>query len=91
MNSANQTDILKGQRLIEETLQNGSALGIFEKMLVYQGVDNQLAADLCSGRQVLAKAKHVTPILASTSGMEKCNPISNSCLPILSVISCDNR
>lgn len=73
LNSADQADPIEGRQLIEETLHNGTALACFEKMLVQQNVDRQLAADLCSGNKVLDTAKHVTPILASNSGITLSN------------------
>lgn len=68
LNSAGRATIEEGQELIGETLHNRSALACFEKMLVHQNVDSQLAADLCSGGQVLAGAKFVTPFPATSSG-----------------------
>lgn len=64
-------DISKGEKLIEQTLQNGAALACFEKMLVHQNVDVRLAAELCSGGQTLARAKYVTAILSPSSGTNK--------------------
>lgn len=71
MNLVGRMDVLKGQQLIEETLHNGAALSCFEKMLVHQNVDIQLAADLCSGKYQLAKAKYITPIPSPLSGKNK--------------------
>lgn len=70
---AGRTDLEQGEMLIEKVLQNGTALACFEKMLVHQNVDSQLAADLCSGKKRLAVAKHITPILAASSGKSKLN------------------
>lgn len=68
LNSVGRMDISKGEKLIEQTLQNGAALACFEKMLVHQNVDVRLAAELCSGGQTLARAKYVTAILSPSSG-----------------------
>ena len=60
---------------IKDTLQNGTALDRFEKMLVCQNVDEAVARELCRGdvRKVLPRAQSVTPLLTAVSGM--------ACLP----------
>ena len=68
LNSAGRASIDQGQDLIAETLQDGSAMACFEKMLVHQNVHEKIAADLCSGELVLAGAKYVTQCLATSSG-----------------------
>lgn len=68
LNLVGRTDVATGQRLIEDTLHNGAALACFEKMLVHQCVEPQLAANLCLGVNVMATAKHITQLLAQSSG-----------------------
>lgn len=62
-------DVEMGEQLIEDSLKNGTALDRFQRMLVMQGVDAQLANDLCSGIVgVLPASRYVTPLFAPVSG-----------------------
>ena len=56
--------------MILETLRNGAALGRFERMLVTQNVQPDIAHQLCHGdaHQVLGRSKFSTPLLAFSSG-----------------------
>ena len=58
------------RKMVADTLKNGSALQHFEKMLIQQNVDPDAAHQLCFGdeQQVLGRAKHLTPLIASQSG-----------------------
>lgn len=68
LHSVGRATVEEGQQMIEEVLCDGSALARFEKMLIHQNVDPQLAAELCSGAQVLPRSKYVTPLVAPSSG-----------------------
>ena len=57
-----------GRQMIIDTLTNGEALNRFERMLVNQNVDPDLARSLCSGAQSLPLAKYRTPLTAKSSG-----------------------
>ncbi|KAK3096926.1 hypothetical protein FSP39_004832 [Pinctada imbricata] len=64
--------LTEGCNKIRETLQNGTAMKCFERMLVEQGVNENVASQLCDIQNdvfdVLPKAKYVTPITTSRSG-----------------------
>ena len=60
----------QGKEQISATLQNGTALDTFEKMLVSQNVAADVAHELCRGDvlKVLPTAKYVTPLVAPSTG-----------------------
>jgi hypothetical protein len=55
-----------------DTLANGKALSVFKQMLIEQGVDAQLAVELCDKRnysQIFKKSKHTTAIYSKDTGL----------------------
>lgn len=62
----------EGKKLIMKTIEDGSALRSFEKMLRAQGVAQDDASALCDGRfsAVLPKAPWVTELLSPKTGKQ---------------------
>ena len=63
--------LAEGRQMIMETLKNGTALEIFKQMITEQGVDEQLAIELCDNRnysKVFKKSKYTTPIRSKATG-----------------------
>ena len=60
----------EGTRMVEEVLNDGSALAKFREMLVCQGVSEENAQELCHGDmwKVLTKAPFVKDICSSEEG-----------------------
>ena len=56
--------------MIAETINNGTALRRFEKMLINQYVDPEVARELCHGdvNKILPKAKLSTPLTVASAG-----------------------
>lgn len=63
----------EGRELMAKSLNNGTALEMFEKMLIHQRIDEKVAHELCYGcaATVLPMAKHETEIRSQTSGTYK--------------------
>ncbi|KAK8378489.1 hypothetical protein O3P69_011185 [Scylla paramamosain] len=62
----------EGQRAVERVLNDGSALASFRKMLVMQGVSEEVAAELCGEKpnySKLPRASSITPVNAATTGV----------------------
>ncbi|XP_045118967.1 thymidine phosphorylase-like isoform X1 [Portunus trituberculatus] len=62
----------EGQRAVERVLSDGSALASFRKMLVMQGVSEEVAAELCGEKpnySKLPRAASITPVHAATTGV----------------------
>jgi len=59
-----------GLSLMQEKMKNGEALKVFEKMLVCQNVDKEVAKELCHGDiwNVLRAAPYATDLVANDSG-----------------------
>uniref|UniRef100_A0A5F7ZTU3 Thymidine phosphorylase n=1 Tax=Macaca mulatta TaxID=9544 RepID=A0A5F7ZTU3_MACMU len=69
----------QGAARVAAALDNGSALGRFERMLAAQGVDPGLARALCSGspaerRQLLPRAQEQEELLAPADGERRGSP-----------------
>lgn len=60
----------EGRKCIVETLNNGTALEKFKKMLIRQRVSEEVAQQLCFGDSatVLPMAKHTVEIKSPVSG-----------------------
>jgi len=63
-------DVSQGRQMIAETINNGTALRRFEKMLINQYVDPEVARELCHGdvNKILPKAKLSTPLTVASAG-----------------------
>lgn len=61
----------EGRGLVRAVLRDGSALDVFLRMLVKQGVSEADARQVCSGDPwaVLPRAKHVTSVAAARGGV----------------------
>ncbi len=70
----------EGAKIILEKLKNGEALKKFKEMLVAQGVEEQLAEDLCYNRNYQGvfeqKATYMSTIKARESGINQNLPFS---------------
>ena len=67
------SSVEEGAAMVGSKLDDGSALDVFRRMCIAQGVDKQDADNLChqtttGWNNVLPKAQHCTPICAQESG-----------------------